>query len=803
MTSSGICHKESFVMSALPLRTIRGCLLAAIFLSAGCMTDRGFREAKEMINSGQVDAGMARLEQIVADNPTHAEYKNYLIRQQEMRVSRLITQAQTALINDDLNTAEAAYKQAMAINRKDGRALIGLRQVEEARRHQALIQAAELKANKAPDEAMAMIRTVLSENPAHTPALNLKRHIEAEGHRNQLLPPRLAHGFKKPITLQFRDASLSEVFEALGKLSGLSFIFDKDVASGSKVTLFADKMSVEDALSVVLTTAQLEKKILGERAVLIYPNNPTKKADYQENIVKSFYIGNADPKQTMNMVKSLARSRDVFIDEKVGLLTVRDSAENIRIIERLIAAQDLIEPEVLLEVEVLEVSSNRMQKLGIQYPGQLALTPFSTNNVLLGGKTAVVGTGGSVAETVPAGYVRGTTTLREMAHLTAGRVLASIGDPGVLIDLKAEDGTTNLLANPRIRVKNREKAKIRIGDKVPVITTTTASTGVSTESVAYLDVGLALDVAPIIHPDNQVSIKMELEVSNVVKEITSKSGLLTYQIGNRRAETVLRLKDGETQILAGLIKREERDTANKIPGLGDLPVVGRLFGSTGESVEKTEIVLLVTPRIVRRTEMPPLHITEFSAGSDNYATTQPMRLRPASKLVLASGTGSAPPAAAPAATAPGQAPGQNAQQGDPGAVVTFTLQAPERVKVGQPVSLVINATLRQDVKLMNLEIDFDAAKLEFVSANVGPLMSSSGGTPQFESLIEAPGRLRVVAVNTGGAKGSGPLGTLVFNAKAAGTEPVLIGFGGIFAHDVAGNQVTIMSPEPRPVLIEP
>lgn len=784
MTSARTPTEDFVVMTNLRFRTFCGTFLLAAFL-AGCVTDRGFREAREMINAGQVDAGMLKLEQVLADHPDNAEYKTYYLRQQEMRISQLLKRGETALINEDFVVAETAFRQALLINRHEPRASAGLRKTQDARRHQLLIQTAEQKAGKSPDEAQALIRTVLSENSTHAAALNLKRRIEADQHRDQLLPPRLAQGFKKPVTLQFRDASLTEVFEALGKLANLSFVFDKDVPTGSKVTLFANKMSVEDALTVLLTTTQLEKKILGESAVLIYPNNPTKKADYQENIVKSFYIGNADPKQTMNMVKSLARTRDVFIDEKVGLITVRDSPENVRIIERLIAAQDLIDPEVLLEVEVLEVSSNRLHNLGLQWPDQMSFSPAAMTKL-------IPGTDGTALL-----YRAGTNTLNELRHLNGGQIISTVSDPAFILNLKAQDGTTNLLANPKIRVKNREKAKVRIGDKVPVVTTTTASTGVSSESVNYLDVGLALDVAPVIHPDNQISMKMELEVSNIVKEITSKQGLLTYQIGTRRAETVLRLKDGETQILAGLIKREERETAAKVPGLGELPVLGKLFGSSSNNLDRTEIVLLVTPRIVRRTELPPIHVTEFSAGSDNYANITPLRLRPTSKLTFGDKASAQPaPAAAPVQ-------GIKQDQGNPNAVVTFTLEAPERVKVGQPVNLIINSTFRQDIQLINLEIDFDPAKLDFTAGNVGPLMSSSGGTPQFQTIVEAPGRLRLIAVNPGGAKGNGQLATLSFTAKTAGPEPVLVGFGGIFAHDVAGNQVTIMSPDPKPVLIAP
>ena len=790
--------KDQTVMPVLSIRA-RCCLAAlSVLLLGGCITDRAFTEAKEMVASGQVDAGMARVEQLVAANPQNAEYKTYYVRQQEQRSGRFLAQAQTALVNEDFAGAEAAFRQVLNVDRSNSRAQGGLRQVEEARRHQALVREAEARADKQPEEALAMLRAVLSENSSHAVALRLKRRIDGERHQAQLMPPRLSSQMKKPVTLQFRDASLSEVFQALGQVSGLSFVFDKDVPITGKVTLFANKMSVEDALNVLLTTSQLDKKILGESAILIYPNNPAKKADYQENIVKSFYIGNADPKQTMNLVKTMARSRDVFIDEKLGLLTVRDSLDNIRIIERLIAAQDLQESEVMLEVEVLEVSTSRLQNLGIQYPGQLALTPFSTNPNLVAGSTVVQSGTNQVQSST--GYLRGTTTLRELGRLTSGQVLASIGDPGVIVDLKAQDGMTNLLANPRIRVKSREKAKIRIGDKVPVVTTTTASTGVSTESVQYLDVGLALDVDPVVHPDGQVSMKMALEVSNVVKEVTSKSGLLTYQIGTRRAETVLRLKDGETQILAGLIRREERNAANKIPGLGDLPVLGRLFGSHSDNLDKTEIVLLVTPHVLRRTELPSVQVTEFSAGSDNYASITPQRLQASAQLSLGSLMAAQASAAAPRPAADATAPPP--QAADPGAAVTFTLEAPPSVGVGQGVELRINSTVKQDIKLMNLEIDFDPGKLEFVGGTVGPLMGSSGGTPQFEVKVESPGRLRLIAENTGGAKGSGLLGTLAFKGKAANPEPAFIGFGGIYALDVGGNQVTIMTPNPQPVVVK-
>lgn len=783
-------------MTTMRLRPSKFQVALLALMLAGCLTtDRtAFRDAKDMVASGRVEEGLAQIEALAARNPDNAEYRSYLLRQRELRSNRLLQQAQAAMINEDFAGAAAYFRQVQTVDPNNNRAALGLREVEAARRHQLLLRQAEGKAAKLPEDALALIRTVLAENPNHPGANQLRRKIEGERHQSQLTPPPLAPSLKKPITLQFKEASVSEVFQALAKVSGLSFVFDKDVPSTAKVTLFANNLSVDDALTVLLTTSQLEKKVLGETTLLIYPNNPGKKADYQENIVKSFYIGNADPKQTMNLVKTLVKTRDAFIDEKLGLLTVRDSLDNIRIIERLVAAQDLQESEVLLELEVLEVSTSRLQNLGLQFPDKLSMTPFSTNPTLLGGST-ITGANLPGGGTISTGstYSRGTTTLRELSNLGSGRILASMGDPALVLNLKAQDGLTNMLANPRIRVKNREKAKVRIGDKVPVITTTTAATGVSSQSVQYLDVGLALDVDPVVHPDNEISMKLALEVSNVVKEVALDNGLRTYQIGVRRAETVLRLKDGETQVLAGLIRREERENIAKIPGLGDLPGLGRVFGSNAENVDKTEIVLLVTPRIVRRTELPPVHVTEFASGSDNYVSTNPMRLQAAQKLSIAPVAGGEAPAAA------GMPPNP---MSDAGVAITFGLEAPQRTAVGQTIDLRVNGNFKQDVRLIAVELDFDNTKFEFAGARAGGLMAASGGTPQFESGVEG-GRARFSIQNAGGAKGSGELAVVTLRAKSPSPEPAWLGLGGVQAMDVAGNQMTIMAPEPKGVVIAP
>jgi general secretion pathway protein D len=325
---------------------------------------------------------------------------------------------------------------------------------------------------------------------------------------------------------------------------------------------------------------------------------------------------------------------------------MRDTPNAIRLAEKLIAAQDLAEPEVVLDVEVLEVKRSRLMEIGIDPPGK-----FTVLNIVQNPATVVSTATG--ATTVQNNTLTTTQlTLDKLRNVKS----SSVGIDSPSANLRAENGDTNILANPRIRVKNREKAKILIGDRVPVITTTsTANVGVS-ESVSYLDVGLKLDVEPNVFLNSEVGVKVGLEVSNIVKEVQSRSGSLTYQIGTRVATTELRLKDGETQALAGLISDEDRKAAVGLPWLIDLPVLGRLFSSERSDRSKTEIVLLITPHIVRNLSAGAAERSEKVGGTELAVGASRLRLeapdKPASVPAAAASSASpAPSDAQPKASA--------------------------------------------------------------------------------------------------------------------------------------------------------
>jgi general secretion pathway protein D len=558
------------------------------------------------------------------------------------------------------------------------------------------------------------------------------------------------------VTLEFRDASLRSVLEIISHQSGLNFVFDRDVRPDLRTTVFVRDTPIDEAIRIVLLTSQLERRVLNEQTILVYPDTPAKTREYRELVIKSFYLTNADAKQTANMLRALVKTRDLYVDEKLNLVVMRDTPEAVRVAERLVANQDLGEPEVVLEVEVLEVGTTLLQDLGVQWPGRLSV--------------GLIG-----AEGVP-----GTVTLPEWLSRDSRLVQLTFSDPLFVLNLQKQDGSTSILANPRIRVKNKEKARIHIGDKVPVITTTQTATGFASESVTYLDTGLKLEVEPNVHLDSEVAIKLGLEVSSISATIrNAETGTTTYQVGTRNAATVLRLKDGETQMLAGLISDEERRSAVKVPGLGDIPVLGRLFSSTNDDVSKTEIVLLVTPHVVRNLARPEARFEEFFAGTE-----------------ASIGGGGAFAGGAPIA-----APERVAFAAP--AVARFSLQAPPQIAPGQEFTVQLGMESAAALRGGAIAIAYDGTRLRFVRAEAGDLLSAAGGDAALRASADAAGRLSLAFQAKGDVQGSGTVARLVFQTPEEARGSLELRFESLAVTDPAGRVLPTQTLAPPRFSIQP
>lgn len=551
--------------------------------------DGDFMNAKQLIAYGKVDQGLQKLQRLTEQYPTNPQYRNTLKLQQELKISRLIDSAEASLNKDLPLEAESVYQQVLSLSPENQRAINGLKKVSISQKHKTLMMAAQQAFSAHDfDAARATVRMILAEDSTNKEARALFEKLDEEAIEKTNAVPKIKSAFKTAISLEFNNAPIKSVFEYIGKAGHLNFTFDREVSDAMITTVMLRDTSIEDAIETILTTNQLGKKVLNQNTILIYPLSRIQ--EYQELYVRSFYLNNMDAKQAMSLIKTVLKVEDIYVDEKLNTLVMRDTLESIKTAEKLIASQDLVEPEVMLEVEVMEVNRRNLEDIGVRYPTQVAL-------------------GVKGEDDIP-----GQLTLAELKNFNSGLGVFSVTDPILALNLLHKDTDTNLLANPKIRVKNREKAKIHVGDRVPVLTSVANSTGFVSQSISYIEVGIKLEVEPTILIQNQVSIQVKLEVSNIIDQITSAGGVLAYTIGSRNADTTLQLKDGETQILAGLFKDDQQNTSYKVPGLSSLPLIGRFFTDNGKDKQKNEIVLLITPRILHNIVPVNSVYTTFPSG---------------------------------------------------------------------------------------------------------------------------------------------------------------------------------------------
>jgi general secretion pathway protein D len=532
-------------------------------------------------------------------NPESTKARKEMVVNKESAENELLTQAEKARQSGDIEGTTKLYEKILSFSPNNQSAISALKEIEsEKKLAKKLEKASDMLAKNQLQAAKDAVREVLLEQPNSKQAKTLNEQIDEKIGAPNIKPPKLKPLYDTPITLELRDANIKVVFDALSRATGINFILDKDIKPDTKTTIFIKKLPIAEAIQMVLSSSGLQKKDLSETTALVYPSNLQKLKEYQDLIIRSFYLNNTSAKQVSAMLKTMLKTKDIFVDDRLNMIVMRDTPEAIRVAERLIAGNDLADPEVMLEIEVLEVSRSRLQELGIRYPEQLRI--LGANDVL---------------------------RLRELNNISSSSVGVS---PNPALNIKKTTGDVNLLSNPRIRVKNNEKAKILVGDKVPIITTTsTANVGVS-ENVTYVDVGLKLDVEPRITLDDFVNIKVGLEVSSLGERTTTTNGATVFTIGTRNANTSLRLKDGETQVLAGLISDEERKNTNRLPGIGDIPLLGRLFSNQEDRKNKTEIVLVITPRIINNIQLPKAEVSEYLSGTENQISDTPIGMSPQS-----------------------------------------------------------------------------------------------------------------------------------------------------------------------------
>jgi general secretion pathway protein D len=489
---------------------------------------------------------------------------------------------------------ERAKLRATQIHVANGRRFASLGKVEEA-----LIEyqiASQLSpASTEIDDALRTLRNTMRArvNVARDGKTQLQTLID----RTRDLPPLgldLPADTRMPDSLTFREASSRDVFTALARFAGVSVIFDPAFRD-APITLDLRKTTFEQALSSLAASTRNFYRVTGSRTLTIIPDTPAKRREYEEEVVRTFYLSNADLKETIDLLRIVIDARKISSVAGTNAIALKDTPERVAAAGKLINAIDKARPEVVIEVEVLEVDRGRLKEYGVQIA-----SPGSP------------GISGSVSINQP------DLTLRDLQTLTSADVFLS-SFPALFYRLLKSDASSRTLANPQLRTQEGTAATARFGERVPVPTTTfspIAAGGVNQQpitSYSYENIGVNIDITPRTHHNDDVSLALKVEVSAISG--TGYADLPTF--ASRSINTTIRLRDGETSVLAGLIRDEERTSLEGIPGLSDIPLIGRFFAHNKSERLESDIIITLTPHIIRVLDLNEVDLRPFRVGRDS------------------------------------------------------------------------------------------------------------------------------------------------------------------------------------------
>lgn len=578
-------------------------LSLSILLLSGCAS----YQARQAYEAGEKFSAEEKFDQAVEKyaeanelDPSSKKYKLELLSSRAKAAAQYLRQARQLTREGKPEDALAIYRLAQRVDPSNEVAVQEERQLSNllaAQKHAE--EGADLYGRKNPAAARKAIEQALKLDANNARALAIKALLDSEQKKIAMDGVELDVASTEPITLRFKDANIKEVFGILSQLSGINFIFDEDIRNQS-VSVLLEKASFAQAMQLIMQMNGLGKKVLNSKTIIVYPLTREKEKQYEDQLIQTFYLSHIDAKKAVNLLRTMLQLRKVYVHEERNALVVRDKPEVIRLAEQILAAADSADSEVLFELELVSVNNKDDFIWGPQLSSQsigVGMADSSGGNLLLDSLSAGAATTGLVQS------------------LNGLQTFYSI--PSAKFDFVKTLEGSETLANPKVRVKNREKAKVHVGTREPVITGTN-NNGTTTESIQYVDVGIKLDVEPVIQLDGTVLAGIKLEVSDATYLETTKSGTTPIRITTTNAETKLVLKDGERTVIGGLFEKIDSKNKSTIPFIGQIPILGNLFSHFDNKDRKKEILLSITPHIIKQVELPALDIaTIWSGGEDN------------------------------------------------------------------------------------------------------------------------------------------------------------------------------------------
>ncbi len=552
------------------MRKLTAGLIMVVLLgaTAGCTSHRMFREAQQAELEGDWDRVVVLFLELLDRQPNNMAFRTGLLRAKIRASQDHFERAKKLHEAGALERALLEYQQAVQLDQTNQYAQVQLDKVR-----------AELLERRA-DGAAPLTLEELKERTT--------------GSRPQ--PPILNPRSREPINLEFPSpVSIFDIYKALGKAFGINVLFDPKLRP-QQVSIELVEVTAQDALEILMRTANHFYKVLDEHTIIVAEDTPQNRRAYEDLVIQTFFLSNAETKDVMTMLRSLVGAKNVASNDQLNAIVLRDTADKVKVAEKIIATNDKSRGEVVIDVELLQINTAKLQELGV------SLSNYRVTQSL-----------GN--EPIP---------VSELEFINQGDWMLSL--PAIIYDFVRNHSEAELLANPQLRISDGEQATLHIGDRVPIPVTTfnTAQTVgsniVPITSFQYQDIGIRLDITPRIHHNRQVSLELSVEFSQLAGSVAGSGGQQQPIIGTRTIESTIRLLDGETNFLAGLIREDETSTKSGVPGLMDIPVIGRLFSRTSIDRSRTDLVLTLTPHIVRTPNITEEDLLPIWVGTEQNIT---------------------------------------------------------------------------------------------------------------------------------------------------------------------------------------
>jgi general secretion pathway protein D len=771
-------------------------VMALALAAAGCGASRSYNRAENSARQGDWDAAVEYYRRAVQQSPERSDYKIALERAMINASHQHLNQAQLAEARGELEEALREYRRASDFDPPNRQLAAKVMEIERRIREQY---------ESRPANNIAQLREQ-ARQAGPPPLIKL----------NEVLPE-----------IRFNNTSIRDILNTIANITGINITYDRDYQDRAYTVLLTG-VTLDQALNQILSANQLFYKVLNQNTIMVIPDTAQKRANYEEQVIRTFYVSHADATELAQIINQIIRVPAMAVQPMIApnktnnTITIRATTAVAAIIEKMIESNDKPRAEIVIDVQILEVSRERAKQFGLDlsnYQINAIFSPESDPRGTTGGTTPT-----ATLNTTPSFNLN--TVTRGVS--TADFYLAV---PSAVIRFLETDSDTKLVAKPQLRGAEGQKITLNLGDDIPIpstVFTPLATGGANTNpltSFNYRTVGIVVEMTPRVTIEGDVIL--DLSVENSTKGVdVNVAGSNLPSFGTRKVVTRLRLRDGEANLLAGLLREDERRTLRGVPGVLRLPIVNKLFASNDTDIRTTDIVMLLTPRIVRTQEITASDLSPIFIGTQQNlglngpppliaAPAEPAPGAPAAPAAPGAVTPAQPaPAPAPAPVQPGapNAPPGGAANAAPGvsivppgsspipgttavtAAPTPSASAPAVAPAGAqlivtppgtdfrvgagPYTVAISATNASRLSGMSLTMTFNPAALRVRAVQEGSFMRAGGAQATFTQMVDASiGRIDIAIVRTGdatGVAGTGLLAAVVFDAVGGGSANLAI-----------------------------